>query len=214
MLSSSIEDNTIKGKTNWHTPVIIITTIIAVASFVLSLLNFYDAQLRSKVSVIAGKQIRLFVAFPEGVKRNPKPCIMMTMMFINQGGKPGTVFDTKLDIKWLCGNRIVLEKEFQTSRELDNFLTAEGDCPQYPISPVVVLGKSNEVRRYAFVPYETIRQEEIPKNFDLEISVYIQTMNEWIQKGKYRVDNVSDVWQDLKSDTTFNAQVLDIREIN
>jgi len=213
MLCSGIEDNTIKAKSGWHTPVIIITMVIAVASFILSVLNFYDAQLRYKIDVIVGRQIRLFVAFEEEDQRKPKPCIMMTVMYNNSGGKVGTAFDTKLNVKWLSGERIALEKEFQALRELENFLTAEGSCTQYPVSPVVVLGKSSEVRRYVFTPYETIHQADIPKNFDLEIEVYTQSANVWLLKSRYRVDNISDVWQDLESDTTFKAKVLDIREI-
>lgn len=212
MLCSGIENNTTKVKGAWHTPVLIITTVIAVVSFTLSSYNFYDAQFKSSIDVILGRQVRFFVAFVEEGQKNPKPCIMMTLMYNNSGGKVGTVFDTKLNVKWLCGERMALEKEFQALRELDNFLTAEGDCTQYPISPVVVIGKSSEVRRYVFTPYETIRQMDIPKNFDLEIEVYTQSANMWLLKSRYRVDNVTDVWQDLESDTTFKAKVLDIRE--
>jgi hypothetical protein len=211
MLNSSIKDNTIKAKTSRNTP-LIITTFIAVVGFLLSMFNFYDSQLRSNVDVIAGRQIRLFVAFEDKGQGKGEPCIMMNLVYTNQGGKTGTVFDTKLDVKWLFDNKIVLERQFKALRELDNFIRAEGDCAQYPISPVVVLGKSNEVRRYVFLPYETIRQEDIPKNFDLEIAVYTQTMNEWLLKSRYRANNISDVWQDL-AESTFRDKVLDIREI-
>jgi sporulation protein YlmC with PRC-barrel domain len=210
MLCSGIENNVVKAKSRLNKP--LITFLIALAGLVLSSFNLYDARIKSSIDVILGRQVRFFVAFGEEGQRNPKPCIMMTVIYNNSGGKVGTVFDTKLNVKWLSGERIALEKEFQALRELDNFLTAEGDCTQYPISPVVVLGKSSEVRRYVFTPYETIRQKDIPKNFDLEIEVYTQSANLWSLKSRYRVDNVSDVWQDLESDTTFEAKVLDIRE--
>lgn len=192
---------------------LVITTVIAVVGLGLSILNYYDAQLRSEIQVTAGKQTRLYVAFDQEDSTKAQPCIMMTMMYTNQGGKPGTVFDTKLNVRWLCGERMVLEREFEALREVENFLEAEGHFPQHAVAPVVVLGKSNEVRKYVFTPYESIRQDQIPKSFDLNIQVHTQTMNEWLPKARYRLDNVTDVWQDLASDTTFKAEVLNIRQI-
>jgi hypothetical protein len=212
MVKSTIEDKIIKDNSAWTKPQII-TTFIAIISFLISGWVFIDANFVTKLDVIAGRQIRLYVAFEDEEQRNPQPCIMMTMMYANRGGKTGTVFDTKLDVKWLRDNKILLQKEFKALRELDNFIMAQGHFTQKPISPVVVLGKSNEIRSYIFSPYETIRQEDIVQNFDLEIEVYTQTMNEWSLRSRYRVDNVSDVWLDLTSDTTFRAKVLDIREI-
>lgn len=214
MSCSTAENSPFGAEPRWHTPVIIATTLIAVASFALSLWNFYDAQLRYEVNVIAGRQVRLFVAFEDEARKEPRPCIMMSMVYSNSGGKVGRVFDTKLNVKWFCGERIALEREFHALRELDNFLTVEGACTQFPVSPVVLLGKSSEVRRYAFTPYEPIRQVDIPENFDLEIEIYTQSANLWLLRTRYRVDNVTDVWQDLESGTTFNATVLDIREIS
>jgi len=212
MVNSTNEDKTIETKTVWTKPQIITTVIALISLFFVSWV-FIDGYFISKVNVIAGRQIRLSVVLGDKGQGKAQPCIMMTMMYTNRGGRPGTIFDTKLGVKWWCNDRIVLEKEFKALRELDNFLMAERDFPQYPISPVVVLGKSNEVRRYVFLPYETIRQQDIPKNFDLEIAVYTQTTNKWFLRNRYRVENVSDVWQDLSSDSTFKTPVLDIREI-
>jgi hypothetical protein len=213
MLCSNIQGNSIKSKTPRNTPSV--TTIIAVAAFILSLWNFYDAQFRSIVDVIAGRQIRLYVVANPYGRRNPQPCIMMSLTYTNHGGKTGTVFDTKIGVKWLRNDRIVLEREFKALREIPDFsfLTEKGEFTQYPISAIAIHGKSNEVRRYVFVPYDTISQEDIPKSFDLEINVYTQTLKKWLLKGRYRADNITGVWQDLKSDSTFKSEVPDIQQI-
>lgn len=199
-------------KSVWTIPQII-TSSIAIVSLCFSIWVFVDMHFISRIEVVAGKQIRLFVAFGSELGNEPKPCILMTIMYMNHGGKPITVFDTKLNVKWLQGGEVVLEKEFQTSRELDNFLTPEDVKNQSPVSPVMMLGKSSEVRKYVFVPYGTLTQEEVPKSFDLEIEVYTETKNEWLLKSRYRAENISNIWQDLKSKTNFQGQVINIREI-
>jgi len=211
-MNELVTENETKKNSVWTIP-LIITMFIALVSLFFTGWVFIDTNFVSKVDVNAGRQIRLFVAFGDEKQEKPQPCIMMTVSYTNHGGKVVAVFDTKLNVKWLCENKIVLEREFKALRELDNFLMAEGKFPQYPISTVVVPGKTNEVRCYVFTPYVTVEQEDIPKGFDLVIEVYTQIMNKWSLKSKYRVLNVSDVWQDLKAGLTFNAKVLDIEEI-
>lgn len=183
---------------------------IALAALILSGINTYIIHYKSSIDVVAGKQIRLFVAHPDKI---PQPCIFMSLSYINDGGKTVSVIDTKLKVKLKVKGTEVLASEFKSIREVDNFLYAEGHFEQSPVEPVVVLGKSVVVKQYTFVPYDLTEQEEIPASFDLEIGVYTRRFDEWQHHGTYVAENIAGVWQDLSEGPTFNATVIDIREM-
>ena len=83
---------------------------------------------------------------------------------------------------------------------------------QTEILPIVVVGKTTEVKKYVFVPLINIRQENIPKSFNLDIEVHTKERNSWQQRKVYQIENLSDIWQDLNKQDSWRLAIRDMFE--
>ncbi len=158
-----------------------------IIAILVSSYNLYDLNFHSSNTVIAGRQIRLFAAYEEFRKDSNQlqPCIFMTLSFTNDGGKANHITDIKLNVTWLVDQRVKLAREFKAGAEIDNFFLASGLYEADPISPIVILGKSTEIRQYGFLPFEPIRQNDIPLTFDLRIDIYTKKKQDWQYQRSY-----------------------------
>jgi len=158
--------------------------------------------------------MRMFVAY-DSFGTNPEqkhPCIFLSLSMSNNGGKMGHITDIKLLVSFLVDEREKLRKEFKALAEIDNFLIAEGKIVADPIASVALLGKSTQVRQYAFIPYDFIDQSQIPLSFDLSLKIFVKVEGEWQYARSYNAVNISGVWQDLNTDGPFRALVKDLIE--
>ena len=97
-------------------------------------------------------------------------------------------------------------------REYDTFLPDTAKIKQVEILPIVIIGKTTEVRKYTFIPLEDIKQENVPKSFDLLVKVQIKQGNSWKSLKEYEIKNLSDIWQDLEQEGQARRTIRDIFE--
>ncbi len=136
----------------------------------------------------------------------------MSLALTNSGGKTECLQDVKLNVNLTYNNRTLWRKVFASTREYDTLLADASSINQVELLPIVIIGKSTEIRKYLFYPIETFQQDQIPESFDLTITVYTKHRNSWKPNKTYEVKNVSDVWQDLNNQDKWNFTTRDIFE--
>jgi len=184
--------------------------IISFFALLFSAYTLWDNYFHFKLDVAAGKQAKLFVGhIDEG---DPNPIILMSLALTNSGGKTECLQDVKLNVTLTSKNRTLWRKEFASMREYDTLLASGSSINQVELLPIVIVGKTTEIRKYIFLPIENIQQNQIPKSFDLTITVYTKHRNSWKPNKTYEVKNISDVWQDLNNKDKWNFTTRDIFE--
>ena len=137
----------------------------------------------------------------------------MSIALTNSGGKTEHLENVKLNVTLTSNNKTLWCKEFESMREYDTFLPTAPTINQVEILPIVIVGKTTEIRKYVFFPIENIQQNQIPKSFDLTITIYTKHRSSWKPNKTYEVKNVSDVWQDLDNQNNWNYSTRDIFEM-
>ena len=173
--------------------------------------TFWDNNFNFKLDVAAGKQVKLWIGHIDEGDRNP--IILMSIALTNSGGKTEHLENVKLNVTLTSNNKTLWCKEFESMREYDTFLPTAPTINQVEILPIVIVGKTTEIRKYVFFPIENIQQNQIPKSFDLTITIYTKHRSSWKPNKTYEVKNVSDVWQDLDNQNNWNYSTRDIFEM-
>ncbi len=186
--------------------------LISLVALGLAAYTFWDNNFHFKLDVAAGKQVKLFVGHIDEGDRNP--VILMSLALTNSDGKTECVQDVKLNVTLTSKNSTLWHKEFPSMREYDTLLSSGSSINQVELLPIVIVGKTTEVRKYVFYPIENIQQNHIPKSFDLTITVYTKYRSSWKANKTYEVKNVSDVLQDLDNQDKWNFAVRDIFQKN
>ncbi|MFH1310155.1 MAG: hypothetical protein ABIH85_05725 [Candidatus Omnitrophota bacterium] len=182
---------------------------MAIVAIIFSAYTLWDNNFRFRITVAAGRQVKLGVGRIDEGKINP--LILMSLAFTNQGGKAGHLNDVKLKVTLTSGNRTLWQEEFMALREYDTLLAKGANLKQTEILPIVIVGKTTEVRKYAFFPIKNIRQEQVPKSFDLNIEVCTNQGDKWRPQKNYEIKNLSNIWQDF-NEKTWKDTIRDIFE--
>lgn len=187
-----------------------ITLSISIIAIVLSIYTIWDNTYRTKVSLSCGKQAKLYVCSLDN--NIMQPIIMMSLTFINSGGKTAYLNDVKLNVKIISNNKTYIEQDFTPIREYDNILD-NNNIIQTEILPIVIIGRTSTIKKYIFYPNEKMKQEQIPNSFDIKIKVLTQQNGSWSKQKEYEMKNVDNIWQDLESSQSiFNSSLRDLLE--
>jgi len=178
--------------------------------------TFWDNYFNFKLDVGAGKQVKLWIAHLDkgsDEKGNGVPIILMSLAFTNSGGKTESLQDVKLSVTLTSNKRDLWQKKFESIREYDTILANAPTMKQVEILPIVIVGRTTEIRKYVyFPPIDDIQQSQIPKSFDLTIDVHTKHRGNWKLHKTYEIENISDVWQDLDRQDKWNFSIRDIFE--
>ena len=185
---------------------------ISLCALIISAYTLWDAKLNFNLDVSAGRQTKLLVANIDKV--SIRPAILMSLAFTNSGGRTSYLEDVKIKVTLISNNKEFWNEEFVALREYDTLLADPAVMKQTEILPIVVVGKTTEVRKYVFTPLKNIMQNNIPKSFDLDIEVYTKERNSWYQRKSYEIKNLSDIWQDLSNKDSWRTTICDIFEKN
>ncbi len=191
----------------------LVALIISAVALIISAVPIWDTFFRSSIHILLGKQIRLYVITEREGYSEPKPVIFASLTCVNYGGKAVGLRDTKLTARFKSGGNTLMTVEFLAEREVENFIEAEGSFKQYPVSPLVVLGKSTAVKHYAYVPASPVPQAALPESFDLEIDLFVLQTDDWKYEGTYTASGVEGIWQDLESGPPYKSNIYLIRRI-
>ncbi len=176
-------------------------------ALIISAVTVWDTVFRSSIHILIGKQIRLYVMTePQGYSE-PRPIICASLTCINYGGKAVGFWDTKLTVRFKSSGKTLMTAEFLAEREAENFIEAEGLFKQYPVSPLVVLGKSTAVKHYVYAPASPVPQAALPETFDLEIDLFVLQTDDWEYEGTYTCSSVEGIWQDLESGPPYKSNI-------
>ncbi|OHB65239.1 MAG: hypothetical protein A2Y77_03040 [Planctomycetes bacterium RBG_13_62_9] len=180
-------------------------------ALLVSVYTCWDNYFHFKLNVTAGKQIKLWVAKMD--KGPTTPVILMSLAFTNSGGKTACAQDVKLDVVVTSDNRQLWQREFTSMREYDTLLASGSTINQGELLPIIIVGKTTQVRKYIFFPFGSIQQNDIPKSFDLTMTVYTKHGDKWKSQATYKAENISDVWQDIDNLDTWKYSIRDIHEV-
>jgi hypothetical protein len=123
---------------------------LSVIAIIFSAYTLWDNNFRFTINVGAGRQVKLSVGRIDEGKINP--IILMSLAFTNQGGKTGYINDVKLKVTLTSGDRDFWHEEFIPMREYDTLLAKGKNIKQTEILPIVVIGKTTVIKKYAFFP--------------------------------------------------------------
>jgi len=188
---------------------------LSFVALVFSGYTFWDNYFNFKLDVGVGRQVKLWIAHLDkgsAEKGNGFPVILMSLAFTNSGGKTESLQDVKLLVTITSNNRNLWQKEFESVREYDTILATGSTIKQMEILPIVIVGRTTEIRKYVFSPIEVIQQSQIPKSFDLTIEVHTKHRSKWKLHKTYVVKNISDVWQDFDEQAKWKFAIKDIFE--
>lgn len=176
----------------------------------ISIYTLWDNKFRFKLEVTAGKQAKLFVGKLDAGKI--QPILFLCLAFTNSGGKTSYINDVKILVKIISDNKVHLEGEFEALREYNSLLGDAETIQQSEILPIVIVGKTTEIRKYVFMPTKHINQTDIPKSFDLNISVITKQGNKWKSQKEYEIKHTDNVWQDLEAESNWRYNTKDLFE--
>jgi len=186
---------------------------LSLIALLLSGYTFWDNYFNFKLDVTCGRQAKVWVAKNEYIDETKvTPVILMSLAFTNSGGKTAYLDDVKLKVTLSSNNRDLWDKDFQSMREYDTFLPSPSAIKQAEILPIVIVGRTTEVKKYVFCPIEDIEKQDIPNSFDLRIEVYTKQRINWNREKVYEIKNLSDIWQDLDQTSKWNFAIKDIFE--
>ena len=118
---------------------------LSLVAITVSIYTLWDNYFNFKLSIAAGKQSKLFVGTVD--EGNIQPIIFMSIAFTNFGGKTSYLDDVKLLVKLISNKTTHLEQEFEALREYNTLLGDAGNIKQTEILPIVVVGKTTEVKK-------------------------------------------------------------------
>lgn len=170
--------------------------LLSLVALLFSGYTFWDNYFNFKLDVGVGRQVKLWVAhFDKGSAEKGKgvPIMLMSLAFTNSGGKTESLQDIKLLVTLTSNNRNLWKNEFESIREYDTILASGSTIKQVEILPIVIVGRTTEIRKYVFFPLDNIQQSQIPKSFDLTIEVHTKHRSNWNLHKTYEVKNISDV---------------------
>jgi len=188
----------------------LVTILIALLAVALSSYTLWDNNFNVKLDCAVGRQIRLDIA--RVAANELRLGIFMSFALSNYGGKIGYLNDIKIRAKLISDGTIKLEKDFIALREYNTLLGSPDQIKQAEILPIVMLGKTTTPKKYIFVLWDSILQDQIPKKFDLHLQVFIKKGDKWEALKNYEAKDISGVWQDLNS-VTHNFSIRDIHEL-
>lgn len=183
---------------------------LSVIALLISIYTLWDSRFRFKLEVAAGKQSKLFVGKVDQGKI--QPILFLSLAFINSGGKTGYINDIKLLVKIISNCKVYLEQEFEALREYDSLLGDASNIKQTEILPIVIIGKTTIVKKYVFFPNKHINQTDIPKSFDLDITIMTKQGDKWKSQKEYEIKNIDNVWQDLEERGNWRYGTKDLFE--
>ncbi|WP_111310055.1 hypothetical protein [Confluentibacter sediminis] len=187
-----------------------ITLFVSIVAIGLSIYTIWDTTYRSKIEISCGKQAKLYVSTLDNKK--VQPIIMMSLAFINSGGKTAYLSDVKLNVRITSNNKTYIEQDFNPIREYENILYND-NIIQSEILPIVIIGRTSIVKKYIFYPSTEIKQIQIPSSFDVKIKVLTSQNGNWTNQKEYEMKNVDNVWQDIEStQKLFNSSLRDLYE--
>jgi hypothetical protein len=185
-----------------------ITLFVSLLAVAISLYTIWDTNYRSKIELSCGKQAKLYVCTLDDNKT--QPIIMMSLAFINSGGKTAYLSDVKINIKIVSNNKTYLEQDFNPIREYANILN-NSNIIESEILPIVIIGRTSIVRKYMFYPNMEIKQEQIPSSFEIKIKVLTYQNESWTNQKEYEMKNIDNVWQDIASNQKlFKSSLRDL----
>jgi len=186
----------------------VITIISAVAALFISGLTYWDNTFRFKLDTSIGRQAKLYViSMDRGLKQ---PCVFMNIALINSGGKTEYIDDVKLNVQVLSNNNELFEQEFIPVREFTNIFRDDSEVSE--ILPIVVIGRTSINKKYIFAPLSKDFLLLIGKPFDLVITLYTKQRSKWREQNVYESKNITNVWHDFKSDSTYRSLIIELRE--
>ena len=183
---------------------------ISLCAILFSAYTLWDAKFNFNLDIAAGRQTKLTVAKIK--KEYMSPAILMSLAFTNSGGRTSYIDDVKLKVTLFSNNKEFWQEEFVAMREYDTLLPDASIMKQTEILPIVIVGKTTQVKKYVFAPLKNIGQENIPKSFDLDIEVHTRERNSWQQRKEYEIKNLSDIWQDLNNQDLWRSTIRDLFE--
>lgn len=186
------------------------TFFVSILAFAISAYNLWDNNFRFKLNVAVGKQCKLMTGKID--ESNRRPVILMSLAFTNSGGKTSYLDDVKLIVTLNSNNLEIWKEEFVAIREYDTLLSKAEIIKQTEILPIVIVGKTTVVKKYAFIPSNDVEQSNIPESFDLCVEVQVKQRNRWQSQKKYEKRNLGNIWQNLKKQGKANNKVIDIFE--
>lgn len=183
---------------------------ISLCALIFSGYTLWDAKFNFNLDIAAGRQVKLTIAKIK--KEYMSPAILLSLSFTNSGGRTSYIDDVKLKVTLISNNKEFWQEEFVAMREYDTLLPDASIMKQTEILPIVIVGKTTEVKKYVFAPLKNIRQEDIPKSFELDIQVHTKERNSWQHRKEYEIKNLSDIWQDLDSQDLWKSTIRDMFE--
>ncbi|MEE9443388.1 MAG: hypothetical protein V3V99_12055 [candidate division Zixibacteria bacterium] len=169
-------------------------TVIAVISLLFAAYNFYTLNFDVNVEVFAGRQAKFGKYFIDGDTTIYYPVVYLSLLYQNSGGKATVITDTKLLVKWRVDGKIKASREFLIEREVDNFLNEPNIMSQFPIKPISILGKSSELRQYAFTHPRNNKIPEFQSKFDIEMRIFTKDEQNWVSQNIYIVKDKRWSW--------------------
>ena len=190
--------------------VIISPYFLSFVALILAAYTFWDNYFNFKLDIAVGRQVKLGLLRAD--KGKTKPIILMSLAFTNSGGKTEYLDDTKLRVTLTSNNRSQWEKEFKSISEYDAFFTKGSAIKQVELLPLVIIGKTTEIKKYVFASVDDVQQDQIPEAFDLGIKVYTKQRGKWKRQKEYEIRNVSDVWQSPSNQAEWMFTIKDVFE--
>lgn len=184
--------------------------LISLCALLVSAYTFWDANFNFKLDIAAGRQVKLTVAKID--KRYASPAILLSLALTNSGGKTSYIDDVKLIVTLVSNNKELWQEEFVAMREYDTLLGDGSTIKQTEIMPVVIVGKTTEVKKYVFAPPRNVKPENIPRSFDLNVGIYTKRGAEWRLGKQYEIKNLSDIWQDWDNQDAWRHKITDMFE--
>ena len=186
---------------------------LSLLAIFISIVPVWDTIFRSELDVLLGKQIRFHVSKVGDDNSTTEPIIFLSISCYNSGGKTAVLHDTKLIVKFKSLGKNILIREFESFREIANFIMVDGATEQFPVLPMVVPGKSTTMKQYIYYPSKSMHNVELPVSFDLEIDLFVIEYKKWQHKGIFNVKGLNNLWQDLKSGPPYNNNTYTISSI-
>lgn len=183
---------------------------ISLCALLVAAYTLWDAKFNFKLDIAAGRQVKLTVAKID--KRYVSPAILMSLALTNSGGRTSYIDDVKLIVTLVANNKEFWQEEFAAMREYDTLLGDASTMKQTEILPIVIVGKTTEVKKYVFAPLRYVKPENIPRSFDLNVEIHTKQGAEWRMGKEYEIKNLSDIWQDLDNQDVWHHTIRDMFE--
>lgn len=207
-MASEANEKNVDKESNWIAKSAL---VVAVVSFIFSGYLSYDRIFLTDIEVYAGRQARLYAT----ARPQSKPVVFLSLTFVNDGGRLGTVTNTRLLATINCNDKPgKTEVLFESLREVDNILTTEGELTQESIAIVTILGKATESKKYVYVAPDDFVWDTSCNGFEMVLDVQLEQDCEWLKAKTYRISTNSGVWCDLYNSGKFKSEVVVVSQMD